>query len=547
MPDLLQALQGHDLGFLKIIAEAWGIPLNAPDAHTALPVLVAALTDRSLAGEVIEALPDEAKAALEVLLENEGRMPWAAFSRRFGEVRTFGQARRDRERPDLTPISPAEVLWYRAFIAKAFLYYPPEPQEFAYIPDNLIDYLEPLSHRRPRLPGRAASPGESAQTFPANDRILDHSCSLLAALRTGRDPTKFDSGGWQARLPFLTALLKAAGVIDGKGKLHPDAVRNFLAARRGEALAMLVNTWVGSGEINELLCLPGLVFEGKWQNNPLHTRQAVLTLIEGLPEEPWWSLPAFIAAIRDQYPDYQRPAGDYDSWFIRKENSDSYLRGFSSWDEVDGALLRFFITGPLHWLGILDLASAGNGSAPTAFRRSAWAAGLLAGKPPQLAREQDALEAFPDGHLKLGLLTPRVVRYQIARFCEWEPGDGKSYLYRVTPTSLANARKQGLLPSHLLMILQRASHRPAPPALLQAIERWDKFGVQAGIQKATLLRVSSPEALEALQKSRAGRFIAEILNPTTALLRHGNEEAVRKALAEAGYLSDSSLEPENRS
>ena len=30
--------------------------------------------------------------------------------------------------------------------------------------------------------------------------------------------------------------------------------------------------------------------------------------------------------------------------------------GLARWDEVDGALLRFIITGPLHWLGIVDLA-----------------------------------------------------------------------------------------------------------------------------------------------------------------------------------------------
>jgi hypothetical protein len=80
-------------------------------------------------------------------------------------------------------------------------------------------------------------------------------------------------------------------------------------------------------------------------------------MLSQLPQDIWWNLPSFVNAIHDIQPDFQRPAGDYDSWFIRKDNSDDFLRGFSSWDEVDGALLRFLITGPLHWLGFYDLAA----------------------------------------------------------------------------------------------------------------------------------------------------------------------------------------------
>src|SRR5512143_1055072 len=161
MPDLTQTLQGADLGFLRMVAGAWGLDLNAPDSHSALPGLVEALHDAELVREILDVLPQEALQALQALLENNGCMTWAMFSRRYGEVRSMGPGRRDRERPDLKPASNTEILWYRALIGRAFLHFPPaEPQEYAYIPDDLLDYLRPVATQAPPLIGRPASPGE---------------------------------------------------------------------------------------------------------------------------------------------------------------------------------------------------------------------------------------------------------------------------------------------------------------------------------------------------------------------------------------------------
>src|SRR5690242_12485268 len=121
MPNLEHSLHDRDLGFLKIIAERWGIDLRAPDARTALPDLAHALiSDAERVHEVVEALPGDAHEALARLQRSQGRLPWTDFSREFGEVREMGPARRDRERPDLSPVSAAETLWYRALLARGF-------------------------------------------------------------------------------------------------------------------------------------------------------------------------------------------------------------------------------------------------------------------------------------------------------------------------------------------------------------------------------------------------------------------------------------------
>ncbi len=544
MPDLHQTLQGHDLGFLHLVAGLWGVDLGEGDKRSVLQSLIAALQDEALFWEMVESLPASARQALEDLAQRGGRLPWAAFSRRYGDIRPMGVARRERERPDLHPVSPAEMLWYRALIGRAFLDLPPaEPQEYAYIPDEWLAWLNTTPAPAPTLNVRPATPAEAAHPRLARDAILDHACTLLAALRSGLPLP--DALG-DIPTAALQALLQSAGLLDEHAHPLPEGVQRFLQAPRGEALLVLFQAWQGSRTFNELRLLPHLAFEGQWENDPLRARTALLSLLGPLAAQPtWWSLEGFITAVRETQPDFQRPAGDYDSWFIRRAGSEQFLRGFAHWEEVDGALVRFILTGPLHWLGLLDLAAAApEATAPiTAFRFSAWASALLAGQPPQgLAEENGHLVIHSDARLTLPPLTPRWLRYQIARFGEWLPPDAQGHHYRLTPTSLQRARQQGLKVEHLLSLLQKYAAGPIPPAVVQALRRWESQGTPAHIQRVILLRVSRPEILAELRRGPAARCLAEVLAPTLAVVRPGQVERLRRALAENGYLTEVNLE-----
>ena len=552
MPDLFHSLQGRDLGYLRIVAGLWGIDLTAPDVHSALPVLVKAMLDEKLLNEVIEALPVEAQTALSILHAENGRMPWAQFSRQFGSVREMGPGRRDRERPYLSPISATEMLWYRGLIARAFLKSAAEPQEFAYIPEEFLGGVPSSAAQQASPPGRPASPAEFAQLRPANDRILDHACTLLAALRAN-DGDRAAREGQEAILPAgikeswnipaetLQALLFNAGLIDIDGNPLPEPARAFLASSRGQALALLAQRWLSSPSFNELWMMPGMTCEGEWLNDALKSRGAILDLLSEVPLQAWWNITAFVASVRERQPDFQRPAGDYDSWFIRSESSGEFLRGIEHWDEVDGALVRYLITGPLHWLGILDLAGSTASSEPAAFRFSEWAEALLQEYTPApvLAVEDAPVQTLPDGRLRLTRLTPRAVRYQVARFCEWEyEAPQGEYRYRITPASLEKASKQGLRLSHLLTLLRKHAASPLSPSLVQALERWENNGTQAFLENVCVLKVSTPEIMNALRRSPAARFLGDPLGPTTIIVKPAALEKVRAALVELGYLAE---------
>jgi hypothetical protein len=112
------------------------------------------------------------------------------------------------------------------------------------------------------------------------------------------------------------------------------------------------------------------------------------------------------------------------------------------------------------------------------------------------------------------------------------------YRYRITPPGLERAKGQNLRAAQLVGLLRRHSDGKLPPALVQALEHWESAGTQAVIEQISVLRVTSPEILAALRKTRAARVLGEALNDTTVLIRAGAEEQVLAALAEIGYLGE---------
>jgi hypothetical protein len=547
MPDLAHSFPSKDLGFLRIVASLWGVELTLSDPALASAELAEALCDAGLIEEIVSTLPADGRAALEALVSAGGRISWVIFARRFGDVREMGAGRRDREQPHLHPASAAEMLWYRALLAKTFFDTDKGPQEFAYIPDDLLLALEfagvigeAESDKMPQIPakktppvqpgkttgeplGRPASPGEKAHLYFADDHVLDVACTLLAALRMGIEPP-----ATSIATNLLSKFLSSTKIITEDGTLQPESVRNFLEAPRQKALELLRDGWQKSDRFNELRLLPGLVVEGEWKNQPQETREFVLKLLEPIPDGQWWSLSAFIRDIKQKYPDYQRPAGDYDSWFIKREADGAFLRGFGSWDEVDGALIRFIITGPLHWLGLVDLASPDDGAAPTAFRSARLPAKL----------EDAKLTVTSQGRIAVPRLVPRASRYQIARFCAWDEEKADEYRYHVTVDSLDRARQQGLKADHLLAVLRKHAGSPIPPPFVRSLQRWEMNGTEAKLESMVVLKVSKPEVLKELKESKAGRFLGEQLGPVTVVVKPGAQAKVMAALAELGMLVD---------
>ena len=527
MPTLEQSLQKMDIGHLRIVAEFWGLELESTDTSSALEELCASLLDLEAVSETLEVLPAEARSALNVLVGAEGKMEWAAFARKYGEIREMGAGKRDRERPYLKPASTSEFLFYRALIGKAFFESEKGSQEYAYIPEDLLEIINEVSADDvPPVPsaealGRLATPVEKAFEIPATDFILDDATTYLAALRIGHE----SKSHFKRDLPEL---LTTAGIIKNDG-LHPEAVKKFLEASRADALSILYKAWLTSTTFDELRLIPSIVCEGEWKNQPQITREFLMNLINDIPQGKWWSIPAFVKAIKEKYPDYQRPAGDYDSWFIKRASDGQFMRGFAYWDAVDGALIKYVIN-MLHLLGKASLASPEEGKDATAF--------FLFSSLPDKKEEKGKIVVSSNGKITVSRNFSRAVRYQLARFCEWDEPKGDDYIYRVTAESLRRATEQGLKAEQLLAMLVKYTKEAVPPAMVKALKRWDANGPEARVESLLVLRVSKPEIMEEMRKSKAGKYLGEILSPTAVVIKSGAIQKVLAELAELGLLAE---------
>ncbi len=541
MTDLWHSLLKSEYSYLKIIAERWGFDFTAADAREGIDQLTDALLEGDILSAITEILSPEEQQVLIWLDDQGGRVPWERVTRKFGPVREMGAGRLDRERPDRDPVSPTESIWYLALIARGFFETNSGPQEFAYIPEDLRELIMPsLNPDRVPIPNvdficRKAAPRERSEVLPKPWFVLDQLCTLLASIRTGTDPSPHMPGLTESEEGFLRGLAAAADLLKGSEQPSPERIRDFFDLEDPQALKTLWITWLSKEMPAELDLLPGIEVEGDPPVEALHIRKQMLSFLGKLPEGEWWSIESFLTQVKERHPDILREGGEYDSWFIKRKSSDEYLTGFEYWDEIEGALLRFFIIGPLRWLGLINLGAPDEESLPLSFQLTPLFVELTADQYPSIpVNEPDQVQIRSQGEIRMTVDVPRKARYQIARFCDWYPVKADAYQYRLSPGSLTRAEKQGLRVPHLLSLLKNYAEA-IPPNLLSALERWEKSGPQATIEPRTVLRLGSPAILKALKKSRAKRYILEQLGPTTVIIHPDSEEKVAQVIMELGF------------
>ena len=535
MTTLVFLLEHQEPAFRRLVAEAWG--LTEEEARLHEPAALAQRLQEQPLEPILNGLSDQARQALQELLHHGGEMPWTVFVRRYGPLRPLGPARLEREAPHRHPASPLEALWYRALVGRRLALREEEVEEVAYIPREWRDELREKLGEVPEPEwGRPALPEEKAQPQPVGPEFLDDLTTLLAGWRQGR--------AWSDIAPFLhhtyppswlLAFCRAWGLVDaplpdGSVPLHLDRVAAVLRMSEGEALLQAFQAWRDAA-FHDAAHLPHMTPLEPLPGDPTRPRRWLLARLQALPAGVWWSLPAFIEAVHRYAPDFA--ADDPEilaQWRFRRQEDGRVLTWHRDGFQVAEALLRFLVTGPLHWLGVVDVAV-------NAFRLSPWAPALMQGQPPSLEPYQGQILVRRDGVLVVPRRTPRDARYQVARAGEWLPrGSRGEYLYRWTPRSLERARAQGLSVQGLLRVLHEHAHA-VPQALVRALHRWET-GEVAHIETVRILRVPTAEALEALRQTPAGEDILATLTPTLAILREGSEMRILEALWQMGYLGE---------
>jgi hypothetical protein len=319
-----------------------------------------------------------------------------------------------------------------------------------------------------------------------------------------------------------------------------ERMRLWLKKSRPQQLGELQETWAEDASWNDLCHVPDLRCEETgWRNDPVLARKAVLDLLRRCPMDGWVSIPGFVQVVRDRVPDYARPDGDFESWYIRDARSGEYLAGFEHWDRVEGALLVYLLSGPLHWLGVVSLGYKEGWEKPSAFRITPWGGAFLGftQPAPEGLPSHPALVA-PDGTVTLAREAPLSDRFQLARIADWR-ASGAAYVYALTPTSLGRALSAGIEVERIERFLARISEGSVPAAAILRLRSWAERYGRVRLRRVVILETRTPQLMAELRAhERIRGYLRQAISPTVALVRESDWDLLLQELHRAGYLPE---------
>ena len=565
MKGLLATLNDYDPGMLPALAEAWGVASKSLADDEIIPQLQHAMLDPSVCERAWDNLDEPARAALQLLVSSaQQRMKIGQFERFYGKIRKLGRAQIEKEKPHQQGQSIAETLYYRGLIGEGFDKVGDNLIGFVYVPSDLIEAL-PLHKTSfenildddefpdddmPRLD----IVEEAQNVSQADTSIVDDMTTLLAFLQANSAAT--DGTGLAAdvvsalsphllndsevRLDFLLGIGISANLIttqDGKAYPRRNEARDWLTLSRSDQIRQIALAWLESQTYRDLWQIPGLYPDDSgWSYDTAAARDAVMSLLAELaPEQGWLSVNDLIEIIKTIEPDFQRPDGDYDSWYIRNAAGE-FLSGFESWDAVEGSLIEFYLVGPMYWLGLVDVGD--DVARLTAYGR----AFLDMADWPQQQEPTFPIDVRSDGTLLATRRVNRFERFQLARFARWEQS-GDPYVYRLDADSIQRADSQGINTQHIqAFVARQIDGKPLPLPITKLLRNWrDGAKTTISFESVTVLRTNSEEALDKIYDIPSyRRYLGSRLGPMACVIREEHWRELRATLGDNGIDVDTS-------
>jgi len=524
MKELGQCLEGYPVVMLEAIAEGNGLKFTAERKEELIEQLVRELLQPEVVARTLGSLSLQERQALDLVIAEGGRIRAYLLTRRYGHIRSFGVGSLHRLKPWQKPANPMERLYFLGYLFRTFGTIEDYHGEIFFIPTDLLPLLPqvekppiPFTVKTLSIPPivREGSLGIVRDLFFLLSYLQREEVTLTKEGQLRRRDLRrlnqrflvkeepLEAGrGRPAFLRHLGERLSLMRLSTGILRVGPEA-RSWLKAPMLERIRMLWNQWRGDTRWNELWQVESLNCEPTgWQNDSLATRRRLLTHLRRCPPLTWLSLPSFVQAIKEFDPDFQRPDGDYDSWYIRDGETGRYLGGFQNWERVEGALIVHFITKPLNWLGLVSLGYSREGEdTPYAFLITNVGAAFLR-LPHQKIVELPSRPLVVQANFEV-LAYPETSLYdlfQLERFVELETEDVVN-VYRITRDSVLRLLREGVETEKALRFLNRASEGKVPQNVALTMREWGQRFGEISLRHAVLLETRDENLLRELAAS----------------------------------------------
>jgi hypothetical protein len=546
--NLRDCLDQCSLGLLRQLADAHQVPLVEPAARAEL---VRTLQERLLTpgylGQQLERLPPSARQALELLSAAGWRMRGFVLERRLrGELRGTSDATARTTIAELLRLG----LLYRVFQASGV-----DRGELFVVFDELMPLLPTPPFGAERVTPTAVSP-------PQRTLHCSSSFSLFALgsfiRRWRRAARRASQDGQLAALNQETAELAA----ELPGRLprerwtllaHLGLQRNLFTRQEGGLQPTEhFEEWLGLGEAAEHQLWETYVNAEQWNDleragtgqgrfagrtaEPVAARAALIGVVRTLSPDAWISAEDLIGFVRERVPDFLREGFDGATSRLVDLESGEVLGGPGSWERLEGQVVRYVLSGPLYWLGVVEWGAGGErwDRLRLTERGRAW----LLGEEQALRDAPEPLCLDEDRNIQTTERSDLRLLWRLEPYLRLERR-GPPSLYTLQRASFAAGLGGGGSLIELRELLEQGASQPLPLAIRLALERWGARAGRFRLRPAVLLLAEDANELAAVvERPELKPLLRERLGPTAALVAPARAGELAEALQHLGHLPE---------
>jgi len=375
---------------------------------------------------------------------------------------------------------------------------------------------------------------------------------------TGQTPDMIDFSLWiLLRLGIVEAYTEPPGYVL---TIREDLLRTLFSLPPAERLDAIRTAWLDAQDLVELgmvvgekgplalhYSLKGQTYWAATHPNAGAVRGLVARIVGYLPAETeWYSVESLLTLCRKLAPDLLGNPNVYGGprwWFSRPGSSRRFeLTQQEDWRRVWAALVRTILTGPMSWLGLIEVG-ARHGE-PVAFRVRP-AAAVLGERPVRLERPDDApvllLEIDPSTHTPLVTVPPNTldngIHATLAAIGTMAGASPQGLRYRLTAQGVQRVFDSGASGPQLIAVLGERAGGTLPEAVQAILERWwESYGAIRLYDEVTLIELGDDLLLrELLAASSLREAVLHTFSPRLVAIDSARVDELVEELTRLGY------------
>ncbi len=380
--------------------------------------------------------------------------------------------------------------------------------------------------------------------------------------------------GSAARLEFIYHLMLKGGLVQPGSPVTPWRQVRDLFLQQSEAAQRAIlarsyfnlDTWSelwgvlrGSPDLRvmrNLEPLYGTLSPQGFMAELTGMRQVVLRTLAWLPDNRWIPLADVCDILRRVWPrfdqgfwtrSYWGPYAKHGNWWLTRRDTPLNPDNPRDWDRAQGEFIRALVAGPLHWLGLADVAF--EGLTPTHLRLHGLSdlfwdrAETVAASVELVPTEQGRPAAPTPVHIDQDVIRVNPNRLASAghslldRIAKLEQGRAHEFVYRLAPAQVHKAFESGLSLDQIEDEWATAFGEAMPDTLRQRVQAWwDSYGRLRLYRDVTIIEFGDDYALTEMKAvtSLGALMIAE-LSPRLVLIPQSAVAQLTQELERAGY------------